>query len=352
MIPNFTFAIGYMFMSPLSFWVPEWRPLTYIMAALSTPFFFTFWFWPESPRWLYSVGRYEEGEKVISLFVKKCNVDLSEFSTVETVIDKPKEEISNERRFLDTLRKKCSPNKDNETPNVVQEEKNYSILTLFTSGRHLAFTTLNVSFVFIVIVMAYYGLSFGAGDLPGDIYVNNVINGVVEVAAYVCAFFLLNVLGRRMLTAGPLLLSGVCMIVGMLLKEFVGGEMASQTFRWLMFSGKFGVSGSFAVIWIYSAELFPTDIRTNALAMGSMAGRIGGIISPFINNFYLTIPWLPPTIFGTMCILGGIALFTLPETLGKPLLNTIEEANAYYGRRASTTSKKQSATESAKSLNS
>jgi hypothetical protein len=65
--------------------------------------------------------------------------------------------------------------------------------------------------------MAYYGLSYGAGDLPGDIFVNNVINGAVEVAAYVASFFLLNVLGRRMLTAGPLLFSGVCMIGGMLL---------------------------------------------------------------------------------------------------------------------------------------
>ena len=48
----------------------------------------------------------------------------------------------------------------------------------------------------------------------------------------------------------------------------------------------------------------------------------------FINNFYQTIPWLPPTIFGVMCILGGNVLFLLPETLGKPLLNTVDEANA------------------------
>lgn len=53
-----------------------------------------------------------------------------------------------------------------------------------------------------------------------------------------------------------------------------------------MFAGKFGVSCAFAVIWIYSAELFSTDVRSNAMAMGSMSGRIGGIVSPFINEFY------------------------------------------------------------------
>ena len=100
------------------------------------------------------------------------------------------------------------------------------------------------------------------------------------------------------------------MVGGMLLKEFVGGPVALETFRlvrilasfhyfglselqisytiirWLMFAGKFGVSCAFAVIWIYSAELFSTDVRSNAMAMGSMSGRIGGIVSPFINEFY------------------------------------------------------------------
>jgi len=102
-----------------------------------------------------------------------------------------------------------------------------------------------------------------------------------------------------------------------------------------MFSGKLGVSGAFAVIWIYSAELFPTDVRGNALGLGSMVGRIGGVCAPFINKLWKEIPWLPPTVYGIFCIIGGLALFLLPETSGRPMLNTIEEAEAYYGRRAS-----------------
>ena len=205
MIPNFTFALGYMSMSLLSFWIPDWRQLTFVLAALSFPFLLTWWFWPESPRWLYSVGKYEEGEKVISTFVKKCNADLSDFSDPDGPTTNS---MTNERRFLDTLRKKCIPEEDTNVPEVLKEDKNYSVLTLFSSGRHLALTSANVAFQFVVIVMAYYGLSYGAGDLPGDIYVNNVINGAVEVAAYVATFFLLNILGRRLLLGGPMLLSG------------------------------------------------------------------------------------------------------------------------------------------------
>lgn len=56
-----------------------------------------------------------------------------------------------------------------------------------------------------------------------------------------------------------------------------------------MFGAKLGVSGSFAVIWIYGAELFPTEIRGNALGLGSMVGRIGGICAPFVNEFWKTV---------------------------------------------------------------
>lgn len=345
MIPNFTFAFGYMMMSLFSYFIPDWRELTFLLAGLTFPFILTWWFWPESPRWLYGQGRYVEAEAIISDMVTRCDVDLSEFAP-DVVSDKDAKRV-----FLDTLKSKCTTDK-NGSSTADEEIKRFSVFDLFTSGKFLAMTSVTICFSFICVVMAYYGLSYGAGDLPGDIFVNNVINGAVEVAAYVASFFLLNVLGRRMLTAGPLLFSGVCMIGGMLLVQFVGGAWTHETFRWLMFAGKFGVSGTFAVIWIYSAELFPTEVRTNALAMGSMAGRIGGIISPFINNFHTSIPWLPATIFGSACLLGGMALLTLPETLGRPLMNTVEEANNYYGRRASTVASKLGSPDaSARSLN-
>ena len=62
--------------------------------------------------------------------------------------------------------------------------------------------------------MVYYGLSFAAGSLPGSIYINNVISGVVELVAYILTYFTLDKLGRKKLTAGPLILAGISMILG------------------------------------------------------------------------------------------------------------------------------------------
>ena len=87
MIPNFTFAFGYMMMSLFSYFIPDWRELTFLLAGLTFPFIFTWWFWPESPRWLYGQGRYVEAEAIISDMVTRCDVDLSEFAP-DVVSDK------------------------------------------------------------------------------------------------------------------------------------------------------------------------------------------------------------------------------------------------------------------------
>ena len=45
--------------------------------------------------------------------------------------------------------------------------------------------------------------------------------------------------------------------------------------RWKLFA-----AACFTMIYIWAGELFPTDIRSNGLAVSSVAARIGGIIAP------------------------------------------------------------------------
>ena len=44
-----------------------------------------------------------------------------------------------------------------------------------------------------------------------------------------------------------------------------------------------GASGSFAIIYIYNAELYPTVVRGTAMGLSSLAGRIGGILAPLVS---------------------------------------------------------------------
>ena len=46
------------------------------------------------------------------------------------------------------------------------------------------------------------------------------------------------------------------------------------------FSGKFGAAAGFSVVYLYTAELYPTKIRSTAIGLCSTFARIGGIAAP------------------------------------------------------------------------
>lgn len=93
-----------------------------------------------------------------------------------------------------------------------------------------------------------------------------------------------------------------------------------------------GVSASFGAIYPFTCELFPTVIRATGLSAASIGGRIGGIIAPFVIITQSTAPWLPNAIFGSAIIIGGLFCFLLPETTGRVMPQTLEEANTFYAK--------------------
>ena len=47
--------------------------------------------------------------------------------------------------------------------------------------------------------------------------------------------------------------------------------------------GKFGATASFNIVYLYTAELFPTQIRSTAVGLCSMMARIGGLAAPQVG---------------------------------------------------------------------
>ena len=48
-------------------------------------------------------------------------------------------------------------------------------------------------------------------------------------------------------------------------------------------TGKCGSAGCFDIIYNYTAEMYPTVVRTTGLGFCSMAGRFGGIAAPLVS---------------------------------------------------------------------
>ena len=46
--------------------------------------------------------------------------------------------------------------------------------------------------------------------------------------------------------------------------------------------GKLAVSGSFAFVYMYSAELFPTQVRNIGAGVVTIGARVGGFFSPIV----------------------------------------------------------------------
>merc|ERR1711936_37718 len=109
------------------------------------------------------------------------------------------------------------------------------------------------------------------------------------------------------------------------------GLITRDSLRWLQVTlalvGKFGATASFAVVFVYTAEMFPTEIRSTAVGASSLCGRIGGIVAPPVATLGSVWLPLPFVIMGSFSLLGGIlVLLILPETLGSKLPDTMEEA--------------------------
>lgn len=45
--------------------------------------------------------------------------------------------------------------------------------------------------------------------------------------------------------------------------------------------GKFGVTAAFSMVYVYTAELYPTVVRNMGVGISSMASRLGSILSPY-----------------------------------------------------------------------
>ena len=55
--------------------------------------------------------------------------------------------------------------------------------------------------------------------------------------------------------------------------------------RWVSLVGKFAATGAFNLIYIQTAELFPTVVRTTALGLCSAAARLGSIIASPLGRY-------------------------------------------------------------------
>lgn len=178
--------------------------------------------------------------------------------------------------------------------------------------------------------MVYYGLSLNVGAIiEGDLYLNFFIMGGLELLTYLLCWRVMNHVGRKAIYCACIFTAAFCCLATMVPILLETDQKWINTV--LSNLGKMGVTGSFAMVYIYTAELLPTSVRNTGVGLCSMMGRIGSILSPYIGSLHMVIGGplgsaLPLVVFGSVALLAGVLATHLPETRGHKLPDTVGEA--------------------------
>ncbi|XP_021942805.1 organic cation transporter protein-like [Zootermopsis nevadensis] len=303
------YSAGMVLLAAVALWVKNWRILQAIYAPGLICFVY-YWILPESVRWLQSQGRTEEVKTIMLRAAKINGVKLSEqeFSKFE----------------LSPVVAKT----EDETP--VQKRSNSDAFKRIFKSKILLARLINCAFCWITNSFVYIGLSLSAVSVGGDKYTNFILVAVVEIPAYAVTPFFSDRFGRRLSLCVSLLIAGVCCVAFAFIPE--GYDTAKLV---VFLAGKFAITIAFTVVYVFTAELFPTELRHSMLGTCSMVGRIGSIIAPqtpLLAEIYKALPFF---LFGGISVASGLLILLIPETLNQKLPDTVEEAEN-LGKRQNT----------------
>ncbi|XP_051536552.1 solute carrier family 22 member 4 [Myxocyprinus asiaticus] len=284
------YCIGYMVLPWIAFAVRDWRYLLRILSVLTVVYIPLWWLIPESPRWLLAQGRVMESEAIVRQAAKKNKV------TAPDVIFK-----------------------ESEVKETTLQIGKYSILDILRTSN-IRKTTFMCLLLWMAINIGYFGLSLNTSNLSGDPFLNCFLSAVTEVPAYIVATFLLRNCPRRPLLSAFLSIGGGFLLLIQLIPESLHALSLA-----LEMVCKFGFTMSFAVVYIYTVELYPTVLRNLGIGICSSAARIGSITAPYVIFLGTFNRYLPYILMGSLTIVSSISNMFLPETFGKLLPETLEQ---------------------------
>uniref|UniRef100_A0A7G3ART9 Putative organic cation transporter protein-like isoform x2 zootermopsis nevadensis n=1 Tax=Lutzomyia longipalpis TaxID=7200 RepID=A0A7G3ART9_LUTLO len=304
---NVFYALGEALLGLLAMLTRDWRLLMRIAYVPTFIFIIYRWLIPESARWLLNMNRPRAAAKIIDSAARMNKSQLT----------------PDARRMLDQALDKNAANLEEKSEKLKEEApkvKEYRLMAAFKS-RTLVLRLINCSYCWMAICFVFYGMSMNSVTVAGDKYLNFIMTCLIEIPGAGLCCLVMDRIGRRPVLCISLILSGACCIAFIFLSDL---PEAAQLTVFLL--GKLNISMSFITIYVYTAELFPTELRHTLLAACSMFGRVGSILAPFTPLLGKYVEALPMILFATLAISSGIFIMFAPETLNKTLPDTLQEA--------------------------
>ncbi|XP_070291932.1 solute carrier family 22 member 6-A [Salvelinus sp. IW2-2015] len=294
-ITDYFFGFGYITLAGLAYLIRDWRKLQLAISAPGFLFIFYIWVLPKSARWLMANQRNEEAMDLIR-----------------------KAALMNGKPLQEDIEILCRLGYGYNNMVKMEERKKDTVIDLVRTPK-MRRNSCIMFYLWFVNVLVYYGLSLNISDFGMNIYLTQLIFGLVEMPARTITLFTLN-RSRRISQLVFLAVGGLAC----LLTIFIPDDL-SIIRTVLAMVGKFGITASLSIVYVYSAEVFPTVIRQSGIGMGSMCARAGGVLAPIIYLLRGVSKNAPMVLFGLCTLLGAALTLLLPETAHQPLADTIED---------------------------
>ncbi|XP_041376634.1 organic cation transporter protein-like [Gigantopelta aegis] len=332
--------------TPIAYYMQNysWRSMQLVFGLFSAISIVEYFILDESLRWLVANKRMKEALKIVK---KACKMNHKDFDKAWQTIKERSDAMNvfneTELRERTTLLNEPEVTYEVNKPRLFQvskhgqkedtksseEKMEVSFLDLL-KNRTLRPMALIICYTWYINATTYYGLTLLSSRLTGDPYVNFLLGGVLEIPADILMWILLKKIGRKktciFFHTGVGLSLLITVLVAALAEKSHTTGIVQTVFS---LAGRFFISASFNAIWIYTPELFPTNIRNIGVGMGSSAARIGGMASPFFSSLAQVAIWAPGAILSAACLLVPFLMTCLPETAGRELPQTISEVSEW-----------------------
>ena len=293
-----TWQFGVCLFALASYLIKDWYFLHLACAVLSIPSLFGWFYVPESIRWLATKGKLKEAHDVFVRMAKINKMPLPE-DTMSIL-----ENISRKERKIREL------------------NSNYTYLDVFR-GWKVARTTLINTYFWFCCGFSYYAISFGVGNLFGNLYMNIFLLAVIEFPILITTFFLNNHIGRRPTTMFFFLMSSIPPFSCILAHYLIEGESRGLFIRIMSIFTKMMIGSVWACAETWGTESYPTVTRNLGSGFFTIGSRLGSIISPFLDlGDHVVLSYSSIGIMSLTCVF--LSLF-LEETKGKGLNDNVEE---------------------------
>ncbi|XP_037969232.2 organic cation transporter protein-like [Plutella xylostella] len=295
------YGLGGVLFAWIAWRVPAWRSLLRVIhvPALLLPLYWLLI--DESARWMHAKGDAEGTARVIRKAARWNKVQVDE-----------------------ELMKELA--KESETAKEEAESEGSAWLSLVKS-RVLMWRMTACSWCWICTTFVYYGLTINSVSLSGNKYTNFALNMGMEIVASLILMMSLEKFGRKRSIFAAFLLCGVACVI----PYFVAHTRAGFG---LFFVGKLAITFAFNSVYVYTSELFPTRVRSSALAACSLVGRLGSVLAPQTQLLGLYVQAL---LYGGGSLSAALLVLLIPETRRAALPTSLRGAEDMRRRQRTPT---------------